>query len=184
MRRTSLLLLMLPCSLLACAAERAPGTGARTTAPDPEALRDTLSALIEAAYDIRRHEDPVTGLMTLYPAEGSIISAANGVITTDRAALEASVRMFWQRIGVFMQDPDWEWMERHIDVLGRDAAALTFRYRIPHRTSAGEPHVVGGVWTAVFARRAERWVIVQEHLSEMTEEQLASPRAGAEHQHH
>lgn len=184
MHRLLLPALLVASTLLACATERAPSGGSRTTAPDPAALRDTLSALVEAAYDVRRHDDPVAGLMSLYPAEGTVISAANGVITTDRAALESSVRMFWQRIGVFMQDPDWEWIERHIDVLGRDAAAMTFSYRIPHRTSAGEPHVIGGVWTAVFARRDGRWVIVQEHLSDMTEAQLApsTPGGGSENQ--
>ena len=54
----------------------------------------------------------------------------------------------------------------HVDVLGPDAAVLTATYTIPHRTPRGDPHVVGGAWTAVFGRRGGRWAIVQEHLSD------------------
>jgi hypothetical protein len=65
-----------------------------------------------------------------------------------------------------MREPRWEWDTTHVDVLAPDAAVLTGVYRIPHRTPRGEPHVVGGVWTAVFALREGRWVIIQEHLSD------------------
>jgi len=43
---------------------------------------------------------------------------------------------------------------------------LTTTYAIPHRTPEDEPHTLAGAWTAVFARRDGRWVIVQEHLSD------------------
>ena len=52
------------------------------------------------------------------------------------------------------------------DVLSTDAAVLTMTYAIPHRTPADRPHTIGGAWTALFVRRAGRWVIVQEHLSD------------------
>jgi hypothetical protein len=28
-------------------------------------------------------------------------------------------------------------------------------------------HVIGGAWTAVFQKRGGRWVIIQEHLSDV-----------------
>jgi hypothetical protein len=28
-------------------------------------------------------------------------------------------------------------------------------------------HVIGGAWTAVFQKRAGKWVIIQEHLSDV-----------------
>ena len=55
----------------------------------------------------------------------------------------------------------------HVDVLAPDAAVVTTTYRVPHLTPAGQPHVIAGAWTAVFQRRDGRWVIVQEHLSDM-----------------
>ena len=39
-------------------------------------------------------------------------------------------------------------------------------YRVPHLTPMGQPHVIGGAWTAVFRLQDGRWVIVQEHLSD------------------
>jgi ketosteroid isomerase-like protein len=54
-----------------------------------------------------------------------------------------------------------------VDVLSPDAAVLTTTYRVPHQTPDGRPHVIGGAWTAVFARRDGRWQIVQEHLSDV-----------------
>jgi ketosteroid isomerase-like protein len=73
-----------------------------------------------------------------------------------------------------MQDPKWIWGTPQVDVLSPDAAVVTTTYRIPHRTPAGEPHTVAGAWTAVFARRGGKWVIVQEHLSEIPPEVLAA----------
>jgi ketosteroid isomerase-like protein len=55
----------------------------------------------------------------------------------------------------------------HVDVLAQDAAVVTATYRVPHLTPRGMPHVIAGAWTAVFQRRAGRWVIVQEHLSDV-----------------
>jgi hypothetical protein len=55
----------------------------------------------------------------------------------------------------------------HVEVLSRDAATLTTSYRVPHLTPKGEPHVIAGAWTAVFVRRGGRWVIIQEHLSDV-----------------
>jgi hypothetical protein len=39
----------------------------------------------------------------------------------------------------------------------------------------GAPHVIGGAWTAVFARRDGRWAIVQEHLSDVPAAVDAAP---------
>ena len=47
--------------------------------------------------------------------------------------------------------------------------------------------MIAGAWTAVFAKRADRWVIVQEHLSEIPGEALAGDTAdvpAAAHAHH
>ena len=71
-----------------------------------------------------------------------------------------------------MRRPRWEWDEMVVDVLSRDAVVITARYRVPHWTPDGNPHVIGGAWTTVWTRREGRWVIVQEHLSDL-------PRAAA-----
>lgn len=131
------------------------------------AIADSLRALITTAYDLSRPGDPVSHLMSLYPDTGRVISASGGVVTTARDSVEAGVRAFWNNVGRNMRDPKWTWDAMHVDVLSRDAAAITATYHVPHLTPAGQPHVIGGAWTAVFERRNGRWVIVQEHLSDL-----------------
>jgi len=67
----------------------------------------------------------------------------------------------------------------HVDVLSRDAAVVTASYRIPHLTPRGMPHVIAGALTQVFVRRNGRWVVVQEHLSEVPPEPMDSATAAA-----
>ena len=131
------------------------------------AIADTVKHTLIAACDLTSKGDVVARLMSLYPDSGPVISANAGHVTTTRAALETSIRQFWQNVGQNMRDPKWEWGEMHVEVLSPDAAAVTATYRIPHLTPRGMPHVVGGAWTAVFERRGGRWVIVQEHLSDV-----------------
>jgi ketosteroid isomerase-like protein len=142
------------------------------------AIADSLTALIHRAYDLKA-EDVVANLMSLYPDTGRVISASGGRVTTTRDSLEAGIRSFWEYVGRNMQDPKWTWGPSHVDVLSPDAAVLTTTYRVPHRTPAGEPHTIAGAWTAVFARRDGRWVIVQEHLSEIPPEALQADTAAA-----
>ena len=165
------------CSLLAalgalgvvgCRTERAtlPSVAERA------AVADTLKRLVAAAYDLSdtTHGGPFGRIMALYPDTGSVVSAAGGRMTTTRAGLEREIRSFYENVGQNMVGPTWTWGETHVDVLARDAAVLTATYTIPHLTPAGRRHVVGGAWTAVFARRGGRWVIVQEHLSDMPQQ--------------
>lgn len=131
------------------------------------AIADTLRRLIVHAYDLSGPGDPVARLMSLYPDSGQVISASGGEVTTSRDSLQAGIRAFWENVGRNMRDPRWSWGPMHVDVLAPDAAVLTATYRVPHLTPAGAPHVIAGAWTAVFQRRAGRWMIVQEHLSDL-----------------
>jgi hypothetical protein len=109
----------------------------------------------------------VKNLMSLYPTNGRIISASGGVITTTRPQLEQAIQAFWTYVGQNMRQPRWEWTSMTVDVLGPDAAVMTSTYRIPHVTPMGMSHVIGGAWTAVFQKRGGKWVIIQEHLSDV-----------------
>jgi ketosteroid isomerase-like protein len=144
------------------------GTRAATTTDEASeaALGDTLVARIRDAYDLRR-ADPLPHLLALYPAEGPVISAAGGRVTATRAAVAGELTGFWTRVGQYMRDPRFVVGDRHVTRLGPDAAVLTLTYAIPHRTPENRPHTIAGAWTAVFQRRAGRWMIVQEHLSDL-----------------
>ena len=128
------------------------------------AIADTLKNLVVSAYDLSK-PDPVASLMSLYPND-SLVSASGGGVVHTRRQLEQQVKAFWTYVGSNMQKPRWEWTSMDVDVLSPDAAAMTSTYRIPHTTPQGRPHTLGGAWTAVFARRGGRWVVVQEHLSD------------------
>ena len=136
-------------------------------AAERAAIADTLQRMIVNAYDITTPGDKVARMMSLYSPTGGIVSASGGRLTLSRDSLESEVRAFWQYVGSNMRDPKWQWDPMHVDVLSRDAAVVTASYRIPHLTPRGMPHVIAGALTQVFARRNGRWVVVQEHLSDV-----------------
>jgi ketosteroid isomerase-like protein len=149
-------------------------TGSCTAAAPPalttaerSAIADTLRTLIVDAYDLSRPGDAVARLMSLYPSSGTVVSASGGQVSTSRDSIEIGLRTFWDNVGKNMREPKWTWGAMHVEVLARDAAVVTTTYRVPHLTPRGEAHVFAGAWTAVFQRRDGRWVIVQEHLSDV-----------------
>jgi len=169
------MLVILPfvCTLVGCN-----GTSSRMSDAERTAISDTLRTLIVRAYDLKAAGDPVARLMSLYPPSGTVISASGGQLSTSRDTLEAEIRTFWDNVGRNMRDPKWIWGPMHIDVLAPDAAVVTTTYRVPHLTPRGQPHVIAGAWTAVFQRQRGRWVIVQEHLSDLPA-QMSMPMSGA-----
>jgi hypothetical protein len=136
------------------------------SASDKKAIADSLKHLVVSTYDLSK-PDPVKRLMSLYPDSGRVVSASGGVITTTRPELEQGIKAFWTYVGQNMRNPRWEWTSMTVDVLASDAAVMTSTYRVPHLTPTGMNHVIGGAWTAVFQKRGGRWVIIQEHLSDV-----------------
>jgi hypothetical protein len=141
-------------------------SGSRMTASEKNAIADSLKRLVVNTYDLSK-PNPVKRLMSLYPDTGRVISASGGVTTTTRPKLEEGIKAFWTYVGQNMRNPHWEWTSMTVDVLAPDAAVMTSTYRIPHLTPMGMNHVIGGAWTAVFQNRDGRWVIIQEHLSDV-----------------
>jgi len=136
------------------------------SAAERAAIADTLRTMVVNAYDLTKAGDRVGRMLSLYPSSGPVVSASGGLMSLSRDSLAAGVRAFWEYVGQNMRDPKWTWEQFHVDVLSRDAAALTATYRVPHRTPSGEAHEIAGALTMVFARRGGRWVVVQEHLSD------------------
>jgi hypothetical protein len=126
-----------------------------------------VEARLREATDLRAGGDVLARMLSIYPDSGRVVSATAGEVTTTRDSLALALGSFWESVGRNMQGPEWRWGPMQTDVLGPDAAVVTATYRIPHLTPEGRPHVIGGAWTAVFARRGGRWVVVQEHLSDV-----------------
>jgi hypothetical protein len=139
------------------------------------AIADTLTGLIASAYDFSNRQGVVGRIMHLYADSGPVISASAGRIITDRDTLAAVIRRFWETTGINMQTPHWEWGDVYVDVLAPDAAAMTATYRIPHFTPTGAPHVIAGAWSSVWIRQPDRWVMIQEHLSDLPVPAPAQP---------
>jgi hypothetical protein len=137
------------------------------SASERAAIADTLQRMVISAYDITKPGDAVGRMMSLYAPTGGVVSASGGRVTVSRDSLEEGIRAFWTYVGSNMRNPKWEWDPMHVDVLSRDAAVVTATYKVPHLTPRGMPHVIAGALTQVFVRRKGRWVVVQEHLSDV-----------------
>ena len=131
-----------------------------------KAIADSLESLVRNTYDLKAPE-PIKRMMALYPDTGAVYSTASGHISKTRAELQQQLDTFWQYVGSNMRDPKWEWTTMHVDVLAPDAAVMTASYRIPHNTPMNMEHVIAGAWTALFVNRGGRWVVIQEHLSDV-----------------
>ena len=154
---------LLSIAVLACA----PAAPDRELTPgEKDAIRVEIEQAMRAAYDLSK-PNAAERMLALYPKSGRVISANSGRVSASRDTLESSIRVFWNTVGVNMREPRWEWERFYVDVLSANAAVMTGTYRIPHRNPRNEPHVLGGAMTAVFEKRDGRWVIVQEHLSDL-----------------
>ena len=159
--------------------------GGATSAP-PARERAAIAREIEQqfreTYDLSK-PDVLPRLLSLYPDSGRVVSATAGQLMTSPDSIADGIRYFWNNVGRNMRGPEWVWDEMLIDVLAPDAAVLTARYRVPHQTPDGRPHVIGGAWTAALVKRAGRWLIVQEHLSDAPVAHDSAQRANPDDDH-
>jgi Domain of unknown function (DUF4440) len=151
--------LILALALAACR------TGDTLSASDRQAIADSLTRQVKAAYDLSK-PNVEQRLMSLYPPDGRVVSASGGRIIASRDSIAMGIKAFWENVGVNMRQPKWVWDQMIFDVLSPRSAVMTARYHIPHLTPRNMPHVIAGAWTAVFEKRGDRWYVVQEHLSD------------------
>jgi hypothetical protein len=164
-------------ALAACSASES-----ELTTTEKDAIRGQVERTLQEAYDLGKPK-AAERMISLYPASGRVVSANGGRASASRDSLVASIRYFWDNVGVNMRDPQWIWDQVYVDVLSRNAAVVTATYHIPHRNPNNQPHVLGGAMTVVFQRREGRWVIVQEHLSDLPQGQ-AVQNTMPTHDHH
>jgi hypothetical protein len=144
------------------------------------AIADTVKQTIIQTYDLSKPE-VVQRFMRLYADTGRVVSASGGFVTASRDSLRRQMESFWTAVGQNMQEPKWTWGDIFIDVLSRNAVAVTATYTVPHHTPDGRAHLIGGAWSSVWTRRNGRWVIVQEHLSDLPRSVTAPMEAGMQH---
>jgi len=155
-------------------------TADAVTETQARAIADTVEAIVKRAYDLSASsEGAAARLLSLYPDTGRVVSASGGQMLTSRDSLASGIRYFWESTGRNMREPRIVWEQMVTDVLGPRAAVVTATYRIPHRTPHGEPHELAGAMTLVFAKRGDRWVVVQEHLSDRPTPEVDMSAPGA-----
>lgn len=142
------------------------GSNAAVSSTEAQVIADSIRTLVRSAYDLSASDVP-DRMLSIYPTDGRVVSATAGRVTTTREMLGSAVQSFWDGVGRFMVRPSWNWEAIEVDVLSRDAAVMTAQYTVRHWTYTGAPHVIGGVWTAVWQNRGGRWAITHEHLSDM-----------------
>jgi hypothetical protein len=136
------------------------------TSEDRARVRAEAEQALRSAYDLSKPE-VAAQMLALYPDTGRIVSATGGRVVANRDSLVSGIRYFWDNVGVNMREPRWVWGAFHTDVLSRDAAVVTASYLIPHRNPRNEPHTLGGAMTVVLQKRDGKWVVIQEHLSDL-----------------
>ena len=142
------------------------GSGAELGTAERAAISAEVEATIRDAYDLSK-PGVLDRMLALYPRSGRVVSAVGGGVLTSRDSIESGIRYFWNNVGVNMREPRWEWDRFYVDVLSPTSAAVTATYRIPHRNPRNEPHTLAGAMTVVLSKREGRWVIIQEHLSDL-----------------
>jgi hypothetical protein len=162
-------------SLAAMGCAPAAASDGSLTSADSVTIANGIREQVQRAYDLSRTDQPpVARFMSVYPTTaGNVVSATAGRITTSVDSLRASIDAFWNGVGQYMIKPTWRWHQIHVDVYSSDFAVMTAAYTVPHHTDTGDPHVIGGTWSAVWIRTGSEWRIRSEHLSDM-------PRAVAE----
>ena len=141
-------------------------SGSGVSSSDRQAIIDSLTRQVKAAYDVTK-PDLEKRLLSLYPESGRVVSASGGQVIASRDTLAMGIKAFWENVGANMRQPQWIWDQMLFDVLSPTAAVMTATYHVPHLTPRNEPHTISGAWTAVFEKRGNRWYVVQEHLSDL-----------------
>lgn len=129
------------------------------------AIASEIDAKVRDAYDLSKPGSEER-MIALYADTGRIVSASTGRAIASRDTVIEGIKLFWKYVGANMKQSKWIWTNSYVDVLSPNAAVFTGTYRVPHLTPRGEPHEIAGAMTLVFAKRGQKWGVVQEHLSD------------------
>jgi ketosteroid isomerase-like protein len=136
------------------------------SATQRRAIAGAIEAQVRDAYDLSK-PGAEERMVALYADTGRVVSTSGGRAIASRDTITRGIHLFWQYVGANMKQPQWIWTHTYVDVLSPNAAVFTGTYRVPHLTPRGEHHEIAGAMTLVFAKRGDKWSIVQEHLSDV-----------------
>lgn len=158
------------------------GSPATLSTADSQRIAGEVERTLRDAYDLSK-PGLTDRMLGLYSGDGRVISANSGRAIASRDTLEQGIRYFWDNVGVNMRNPRWEWERLWVDVLSPTSAVVTATYRVPHLNPRNQPHVIGGAMTMIFQQQNGRWVIVQEHLSDLPQTSDTTQTGMPSHDH-
>lgn len=149
----------------ACDQSRKVADAASEVALTPEqraVVEDTVRKVAASAVATANRRD-VDAFMRFYPDSG-VATVGGGLVLMDRDSLHGVITEAW---GVpWMKSMVSDVKIERLDVLGPAAAAVTTTSTTTI-DSAGKKLTFRNAWTGVWANRDDRWVVVQEHSSQL-----------------
>ena len=134
-------------------------TNTELTEEQETAITDTIFAITDEALAAFSALD-VDRANAIYNRD--VVYANTGALPlTDWAAFEAQGRELYGSL----QSASGTWGERHVRVLGHDAAVTTMAFSMSFTDTTGVQTDLEGAVTYVFALLDEGWKIVQNHTS-------------------
>src|SRR5690349_11934593 len=113
-------------------------TNGSVSSSERQAISDSLTRQVKAAYDMSK-PNVEERLLSLYAPSGRIVSAAGGQVITSRDTLAMGIKAFWDNVGSRMREPRWIWDQMLFDVPSPNVAVMTATYHVPHLTPRNTP---------------------------------------------
>ena len=152
----------------------APSRGARPDAAVAPAVYARFDSLVAA---IRRLD--VERMLEFYDSDSTIVRAIDAQLLLGRAVV---VRNFREGFAAVRSIDRLTFPERHLTVLGPEAAVLTVRLEEAYTDRAGTRTALRGTWTSIWQRQHGVWRIVQDaavHVPVVDERPGRPPASGA-----
>jgi hypothetical protein len=134
------------------------------TSPERESIGTEVLAVLDSSQDAENAHD-ANGVMAHWLPTQDFASAGGGEMLTSFATMDSLARRNIQRF----THTHFEWTDRRVAVLARDAAHVLGTFRTTVRDSSGAERFVRGDWGILFVRRDNKWWMVRDQGSEVTD---------------
>jgi ketosteroid isomerase-like protein len=140
--------------LAACSRTSSDGGASRT---EPEVRSAVLEHFDSLTNAIRRLD--VEQILNFYSRDSAVVRSLDGQLLVGRSAVQKNFREGFATIRSLDR---LDIIERHLTVLGTQAAILTVQLAEQFTDTAGHSMAVRGVWTSAWRAKDGGWHIIQD----------------------